>query len=205
MAYSKFTLQDVQQRFGLQLESVEEIVTNPVSHPASDFLKAAMKKNVPIAIKIATEKARSEFIIAPIMLELKEIKNDTISFFSGIEFRVDVGKGLTGRCDFIISKDKEQNFLKAPVMTIIEAKRGDLSDTHAMGQCVAEMVAAQLFNKKSERNIPVIYGAITSGNLWKFLSLKEEIVSIENKERAFDLNENIDELLGILLTMIENE
>jgi hypothetical protein len=148
MAYRKFTLQDVQQRFGLQLESVEKIVDNPVPHPAIDFLKAAMKKNVPIAIKIATEKARSGFIIAPIMLELKEIKNDTISFFSGIKFRVDVGKGLTGKCDFIISKDKEQNFLKAPVMTIIEAKRGDLSDTHAMGQCVAEMVAAQLFNKK---------------------------------------------------------
>jgi hypothetical protein len=203
MAYSQFTLQDVQQRFGLQLESVDEIVTNIQTHPPSDFLKTAMQKNVSIAIKIATEKARSEYILAPIILELKEIKNNTISFFSGTEFRVDVGKGLTGRCDFIISQDKEQNFLKAPVMTIIEAKKGDLSDTHTVGQCVAEMVASQIFNKKNERNIPIIYGAVTTGNLWKFMRLEENTVFIENKERAFDLNKNIDELLGILLKMVE--
>jgi hypothetical protein len=59
--------------------------------------------------------------------------------------------------------------------------------------------------KKSERNIPVIYGAITSGNLWKFLSLEKGIVSIENKERAFDLDNNIDELLGMLLAMLAHE
>ncbi len=205
MAYSQFTLQDAVQRFGLRLVNVDSVVDDPKPYPASPFLRTALGKYAPRAIKINTEKARSEFIVAPIMVELQEIKQNTISFFSGIEFRVDVGKGLTGRCDFIVSRDEQQNFLTAPVMTIVEAKKDNVSNQYGLGQCVAEMVAAQIFNQRNERDIPTIYGAVTSGMLWHFLKLEGDTVYLENLERAFDLERNIDELLGILLKMVEEK
>jgi hypothetical protein len=111
-SYSQFTLQDVGQRFGLKLVSVEKILDEFKLIPLSDFLKTALKKNVPLAMKIGTEKVRSELIIAPIVVELQEILQHTISFFSGIDFRANAKKGLTGRCDFIISKDKAQQTKK---------------------------------------------------------------------------------------------
>jgi hypothetical protein len=32
------------------------------------------------------------------------------------------------------------------------------------------MLAAQLFNEQENNPIPVIYGAVTSGNIWRFLT-----------------------------------
>jgi hypothetical protein len=39
-----------------------------------------------------------------------------------------------------------------------------------MGQCIAEMVAAQIFNQQSGNNIETIYGVVTSGTNWRFLT-----------------------------------
>ena len=103
-------------------------------------------KNKHTAKSIATEKALSEFIVAPVLSEILNISKGKISLFSGIDFTIDVKQGLSGRCDFIISLNNNQYFLTAPIVTIIEAKKSDIS--LGLGQCVAEMVAAQIFNEK---------------------------------------------------------
>ena len=66
--------------------------------------------------------------------------------FSGYPFNVDKEKGLAGACDFIISRSPEQLFIKAPVITIVEAKNENI--IRGLGQCVAEMYAAKLFNER---------------------------------------------------------
>ena len=53
-----------------------------------------MARNVPLALAINTEKARSELIIINVLLEVKEQVANQISLFSGIEFTVDRNKGL---------------------------------------------------------------------------------------------------------------
>ncbi len=97
---------------------------------------------------INTEKSRSEFIIADILIELKRILIDQVSLFSGIDFDVDQTRSLNGFCDFIISKFPKQFFLKAPIITIVEAKNENIPS--GIGQCIAEMIAAKLFNEQAE-------------------------------------------------------
>jgi hypothetical protein len=75
-----------------------------------------------LALAINTEKSRSEMIAAPILLEFRDLAVPSISLFSGRPFNVDKEKGLTGVCDFIISRSPEQLFIKAPVIVVAEAK-----------------------------------------------------------------------------------
>lgn len=77
---------------------------------------------VPLARAINTEKARSELMIANILVEARKRLNHQISLFSGIEFNVDKASDLNGFCDFMISASPEQLMLNAPVITIVEAK-----------------------------------------------------------------------------------
>ncbi|WP_338043173.1 hypothetical protein [Okeania hirsuta] len=84
-------------------------------------------------------------IISPIIVELRKYFNRQISLFSGTEFNVDKSKGLTGRCDFIISYSPKQLEVTAPVVKIVEAKNDNIKS--GLAQCIAEMVAAQLFNR----------------------------------------------------------
>ncbi|WP_353734920.1 MULTISPECIES: hypothetical protein [unclassified Okeania] len=138
-------------------------------------------------------------IISPIIVELRKYFNRQISLFSGTEFNVDKSKGLTGRCDFIISYSPKQLEVTAPVVTIVEAKNDNIKS--GIAQCIAEMVAAQLFNRQKNHQISCIYGIVTTGSNWKFLRLTENQVEIEAGEHFIG---NLESLFGILIYIIEN-
>lgn len=148
---------------------------------------------------MGSDKARSELIISPILFELRKLLNKEISFFSGEEFDVDKNLGLTGICDFIVSLSPEQLFIEAPALVIIEAKKENFKDV--LGQCIAQMVAAHKFNDKNDESISIVYGSVTNGNLWSFLKLEEDIVTIDFTEYSIF---PVERLLGILLWMIKN-
>jgi hypothetical protein len=67
--------------------------------------------------------------------------------FSGEEFNVDADRGLNGVCDFLIRQSAEQLVLEAPVIVLVEAKQADLK--LGLGQCMAEMIAAQPVDRSS--------------------------------------------------------
>ena len=67
---------------------------------------------------IDTEKARSEFVIAPVLGEVRRGLGTRFALFSGIEFDVDSARGLNGYCDFIFSRASIQIILTAPVVAI---------------------------------------------------------------------------------------
>ncbi|EDN66523.1 conserved hypothetical protein [Beggiatoa sp. PS] len=100
---------------------------------------------------------------------------------------------MTGYCDFILSQSPEQLFIKAPVVMLVEAKNDNIKN--GLGQCVAEMVAAQLFNQQEQNPITTIYGTVTTGTNWQFLKLTDHQVEIDLNE--YYLSE-IDQILGIL-------
>lgn len=193
MPYSQFRLENVKGELGVQIEDrlnlFEDI--SPVAY--SDLLTQLLKQYSPLAIAIGTEKARSEFIIAPILFELKQQLSDRISLFSGREFNVEPIRGLTGFCDFLISQSPEQLLIESPVVTIVEAKNDNIAS--GIGQCIAEMVAAQIFNERKQNAISTIYGVVTTGSNWKFLRLKGSIVEADLNE--YYLND-VGKLLGIL-------
>jgi hypothetical protein len=45
-----------------------------------------LQENVALALNINTEKARSEMIIAPMLIEVRKLLKKQVSIFSGIEF-----------------------------------------------------------------------------------------------------------------------
>jgi len=160
-------------------------------------LSETLQENVPLAVSINTEKARSELIIAPMLVEVRKILDRKISLFSGIELNVDEEKDLSGFCDFIISDSPEQLFLKAPVITIVEAKNENIMG--GLGQCLAEMIAARIFNERENSGVSRIYGAVTSGNLWRFVKLDNDVAHIDLDD--YSIREP-GRVVGILLAMV---
>jgi hypothetical protein len=111
---------------------------------------------------------------------------------------VDVDKGLTGFVDYLMSRSSEQLEIEAPVIIVGEAKRDNLNE--GLGQCIAEMVAAQLFNQGNQVNIPRIYGAVSNGTQWRFLQLDGSTVAIDLMDYALP---PVDQILGFLVWMVQ--
>ncbi|MDZ8184229.1 MAG: hypothetical protein RMX96_05115 [Nostoc sp. ChiSLP02] len=198
MAYSDFKLNEVIQKFGLEINERSGLFINVNEENYSDLLATILRENVDLAVSINTEKARSEMIISPILLEIRRKLNYEISLFSGVDFNVDIPNGLNGFCDFLISLSKEQLFIRAPVITLVEAKNENLKS--GLAQCIAEMVAAHLFNEQQGNSIKIIYGAVTIGTIWQFLKLEDKVVSIDLSEYYI---KDIKKILGILLNAIK--
>ena len=197
MVYSEFTLESVQKTF--QLETVRSVGIFSEMEPVvpSAYLTTGLARKASLATAIGTEKARSEMIVADVLVELLEHFDRRISLFSGIDFNVDAEKGLTGVCDFLVSLSPEQFYLEAPVIILVEAKNLDLK--LGIGQCVAEMVAAQHFNTEKGNDIPYIYGASTTGIDWQFFKLEAKCLHIDMATYTL---ERCDRILGILASMV---
>lgn len=163
----------------------------------SEYLQMTITEFAPLALSINTEKSRSEWIIAPVLAEVRKHYQNQISLFSGSTFTVDEARGLDGQCDYILSLNPEQLYIAAPIMTIVEAKKEDI--VGGVGQCIATMYAAHLFNEREQQSLPWIYGAITTGTTWKFLKLHEQTAYLDRDE--YYLNE-IEVLMGIFCTIV---
>lgn len=199
MSYSDFTTLDkVQTAFNLTLEENHNLFATLESITPSDYLQQTLTEYLPLATAINTEKSRSEFLIAPILAELRRLANYQISLFSGTEFNVDKEKGLVGYCDYLISFSKEQYFIRAPIMAIVEAKNENIKN--GLGQCIAEMVASQIFNQRSDQDYNEVYGIVSTGTVWKFLILRESQVFIDSQE--YYVNQ-IGMILAIMLLPIQ--
>ena len=166
--------------------------------PTSALLQETLAETVPWAIATGSKKARSEGIINPVLLEVKRQLRGQVSVFSGEEFNVEPEAELTGYVDFLISRSPEQLFIKAPAVVLVEAKKEDLKP--ALGQCLAEMVAAQRFNQQKKLAIPVIYGTVSSGTAWRFLKLEGATVTIDLSDYPLP---PVEPLLGMLLWMVQ--
>jgi hypothetical protein len=199
MAYNNFSLQDVIDRFEINL--IESIFCDslPPVTPQPEFL-TIFEQSLPLAQRARSEKAKSELLVSPILVEVRRLVGDRIQLFSGEEFNVDRDRGLNGFCDFLFSRSMISYVIQAPILMLVEAKKGELDV--GLGQCIAEMFAAQIFNQTKGNVIPVIYGCVTSGKLWQFLKL-------EDKDVTIDINEYqvmpVERILGILKWMVSSD
>ena len=200
MAYSDFKLSEIIQKFELTLNEVSGLFADVPEEEPSNLLTTILKENVDLAVSINTEKARSEMIISPILLEVRRKLNNEISLFSGVDFNVDNQQGLNGFCDFLISLSKEQLFVRAPIITLVESKNENLK--LGLAQCIAEMLAAQLFNEQKQNAIKIVYGAVTIGTIWQFLKLEDKTISIDLTEYYI---KDVKKILGILISAIKQE
>ncbi|MEM9002866.1 MAG: hypothetical protein AAGE59_04970 [Cyanobacteria bacterium P01_F01_bin.86] len=195
MSYGEFTFQKIETDLQIQLEEDDLYsLIEPVE--INSFFAEIMRENVPLALSINTEKARSELIVAPVLVELRKRLNHQISLFSGIEFNVDNRRGLNGVCDFIISASSRQILISAPIINIVEAKNENIKS--GIPQCIATMYAAYLFNQSKEIVVPYVFGVVTTGSSWKFMRLEGQKVVVDSMEYFID---SVEKIMGILIHM----
>ncbi len=198
MAYSDFTLKKVRDDLNVTVTEARYVFAHIEEVAISELLSTILQYNVPLAVAIGTEKARSEMIVINVLIEVKRILNEEVSLFSGINFDVDKSRSLNGFCDFIISQSASQFDITAPVIAIVESK--DDKTSSGLGQCIAEMYAATVFNNKEKHSIPTTYGAVTTGSNWRFLKYSNQQALIDLDEYSID---SINKIVGILVQMVK--
>ena len=176
MPYSKFTLPELRKRFGLQIERIR-LFDNIAPVEISDWLKETLQ--IGGHISLLSEKAKSELIVTPVLLELLKRNNYQVSLFSGVDLNVDEKAGLTGECDFIIVAKPNAYDIESPIISMVEAKDDDISS--GIPQCIAQMIAALQYNQGEGKPIDTIYGCVTTGSDWQFLKLHNSTVYINNE------------------------
>jgi hypothetical protein len=185
------------QQFGLRVREQTGYFAGAPLGVVSARLRENLADGLPLASAIGTEKARSEFVIAPVLDEIRRQCAGQVSLFSGVDFTVDLERGLRGVCDFLFSLSPLQSTVQAPVIAIVEAKNENLKS--GLGQCAAEMLAAQMFNAQRGNTLPAVFGVVTTGSDWKFLSLTGDELVLDLTEYQISQPERI---LGILLSMV---
>ena len=198
MAFRDFSFPEVQQTLGLNLAEAGLYGSVPSVELRAGFAER-IAEDTELALAIDTEKARSEFIIAPVLAELRRMNRGVFSLFSGVEFDVDSSRGLNGFCDFILARSPLQLVLTAPVVAIVEAKNDNIKT--GLGQCIAAMVAAREFNAKTSTGITVVHGVVTTGSAWKFLRLVGSDLTIDRHEYSII---ELARIVGILTHIIRD-
>ena len=197
MSYSNFTIAKIRSEFGLEIKPRPGLFGDAPLRAPSAWLKDTLAFNLALATSNDTEKARSELIVMPVLVELWRQAGQSFGLFSGRTFNVDRKLGLQGACDYLLSRAPSQFAIEAPVVVVVEAK----NDNFGIGQpqCIAEMIAARIFNERAGTGITEIYGAVTIGSVWQFLRYRGNLVEISGEEYTAA---QPDKLLGILWQMI---
>ncbi len=193
MAYSKFTLDIIAQKFGLQNE-VTFLFDNTEKVQPSEWLQTALQ--IAQELPIRSEKAKSESIVFPILVELRNRNDKFFTIHSGDTLTADEEQGLDGECDFILAKDSHTFNINFPIFQLLEAKKNDTEI--GVAQCAAQMIGAKVFNQNKGTHLEAIYGCVTTGKDWLFLKLTDKIY-IDKKTYSL---EHIEDLLGVFQRII---
>jgi hypothetical protein len=195
MSYGEFSLEAVERQLGVTTQEADLFPTL-ASAPVPDWLPGWLARGTRLAL--ISEKARSEFIVVPILLAARELSGDSFAIFSGQRLDVDPDLGLVGECDFILALGPALPPLHAPLMTVVEAKKNDIEI--GLGQCIAQMVAAHKFNAQAGRASSPLYGCVTTGETWQFLRLADQ-AALLNQDRYY--LDNVGKILGALQAICE--
>ncbi len=195
MAYSDFTMEDLESQFGIDHHRSKLQFNIKLIEPSELLIKDLEWSE---SLIVNSEKAKSEWIVVPILKELMSINDRFFTVHSGENLNANVEKGLKGECDFILAKNVSKVNINYPIIQIVEAKRNDIE--LGIAQCAAQIIGAYQFNKNKGVNIEKIYGCVTNGDTWLFMKLEnnEIIVDIKKYQLA-----NLPELLGAFQTIID--
>ena len=199
MAYSDFvSISQLEDQFGITQNRTRlfEGIT-PVA--ASDTLLNELYESA--SLPLLTEKAKSEFLIAPIFKEVRRHNQYAISFFSGYNFDVASEQGLTGFCDYLFTTETHSIDIKAPVFCVVEAKNRTVEE--GLAQAGASMLAAALFNERKGTSQPAIYGCVTTAYEWVFLRLHDAMLDIDITQRYSLEEHSLPYLLGVMQHIVD--
>ncbi len=195
MAYTDFTLESAETSFGLTAQP-GDLFSGLTALPVPAWLRDLLDRGHQVAA-LVSEKARSEFLVVPILLAAREFAPTVLAIYSGQRLDVDPAQGLTGECDYILALTPPLPRLRAPLITVLEAKKGDVEA--GLGQCVAQMVGARLFNERHAEPPRPVFGCVTTGEVWQFLRLDGATVLIDGGRLYID---NVGGILAVLQAIV---
>jgi hypothetical protein len=195
MAYSDFvSLEQIESRLGIK-NKVTELFAEVQPMAPSDWLKTALEIAKELPLK--SEKAKSEWIVVPILTEIRNRNHKLFTIYSGDTLNADEEKGLKGECDFILAKDTGSLNISYPILHILEAKKGDTEI--GIPQCAAQLAGAKLYNERKGAPTEFLYGCVTTGKDWQFLRLQNELLI----DRTTYYLAEVDILLGVFQAIID--
>lgn len=197
-SYSKFKIEDL-EALGIKVRQTNFLSSSITPVAPSPYLVTTITKN--LKKPMSSEKAKSEYLISPILSEIQERNMDFTQLFSGYTFDVDKKKGLKGLCDYILTFSLDTPIvITSPVFSIVEAKNDNLSN--GIPQCIAELYAAALFNQRHGRHLPTLYGATTFGLQWQFIRYTEGFAEVD--ATVYYINQ-LPQILGILQHIVDEQ
>jgi len=107
MAFSDFDLRRALQAFALVEQRDLDLFAGVPPLEPSPFLRVWLDEFAPVAVGVNSEKARSEFIIAPFLAEARRRAVGPVNVLPGVTLDIDRDRGLSGFCDFVITRSAE--------------------------------------------------------------------------------------------------
>jgi len=182
----KGSIEEIVAEFGYSY--ILQVITLPEStrHNKApiEALKETYYKILP-QITLTSEMAKREFLIAPLIFELAKETDSKIY----IEYPLDIDDKLSGLLDYLIRARQE--------LLVIEAKKGDIDK--GFNQLAAELIALDKYEDNSQ---PLLYGAITIGDMWRFGILDRQKKLLIKDIHSYRVPEDMAQVFGILLGIV---
>ena len=195
MAYTDFTLADLEKKFGLTTQIKPLFpATDPIE--PSLMLQNALQRAE--KLRLRTEKAKSEWVVVPVLNELLDRNDDFFTVYSGESLNADVSRGLNGECDFLLAKETGSIDISFPIIQIVEAKKNDTDI--GIPQCAAQLTGATFFNANKGVVLEKLFGCVTTGREWVFMCLEDSVLTLDT--RTYYLIE-IPEILGVFQHILD--
>ncbi len=195
MVYSDFTIDRLSTDFGVDFKGADLFVGCAPIDPSAWLVQTL---ELAAQLGFGNEKSRSERLVSPALTELARRNAHQFTIVSGGYLDVGPTRGLDGKCDFVLSFTRLQDFIKAPVFCIVEAKKQDMEQ--GIVQCAAQLVGAARLNEREKKDIPALYGCATTGIEWRFLKFENQVFTLD--EARYFINEPA-RLLGVLQYIVD--
>ena len=194
MAFSDYKhISQVQQQFQIMAQEERFLVGQEVELPLSFLTEFSF--NQQYFDMYASEAARSELIILPLLREVYKTYAPLYELW--VQKSLNCDENLRGTPDYLLATRSKlgKRVLAIPVLIAVEAKQNNFEE--GWGQCLAELVAAQILNGEPQR---AVYGIVTDGKRWEFGKLVNKTF-VENRE-SYNID-HLTDLFGALHALFE--
>jgi hypothetical protein len=181
----------------LQLSIFDDTLFTDIQ-PITPSERLQIELDEAVEMGFVSEKERCELIIMPILKELRRRNNQQFRIYSGRTLNAAPEKGLKGECDFMLSLEKDKKRLQPPIFVLLEAKKDDIEG--GIIQCIAQMYGAKIYNAKKENPVSKIYGCVSTGETWQFISLEENKIRVDTQRHYFN---EMPIILGVLQMIVD--
>lgn len=179
-----FDPEDILAELGWSLARAFLHLPQSLANLESQSLKQRLEQSL-TCVDLTSESARREVLIAPILLEVCRYTGAKLK----IEYPIMVSDRLKGTVDYYLLKDES--------LLVVEAKNADLS--RGFTQLAVELIA---LNQWATTNSSMLYGAVTTGDIWKFGVLHRQDGRIVQDINLYRVPADLAGLLQIIVGVL---